>query len=93
MQNVNINQEVENAMMAPPQQPRGIVDLLASELKARDAKARNQLNTMMAPAPDPNTIISQNEKETENNVRQEIAQKCKPESCKKNRLKRVRNRH
>ena len=75
MQNVNINQEVENAMMAPPQQPRGIVDLLASELKARDAKARNQLNTMMAPAPDPNTIISQNEKETENNVRQEIAQK------------------
>ena len=75
MQNVNINQEVENAMMAPPQQPRGIVDLLASELKARDAKARNQLNTMMAPAPDSNTIISQNEKETENNVRQEIAQK------------------
>ena len=75
MQNVNINKEVENAMMAPSQQPRGIVDLLASELKARDAKARNQLNTMMAPAPDPNTIISQNEKETENNVRQEIMQK------------------
>ena len=71
MQNVNINQEVENAMMAPSQQPRGIVDLLASELKARDAKARNQLNTMMAPAPDPNTIISQNEKETENNVSQQ----------------------
>ena len=87
MQNVNINQEVENAMMAPPQQPRGIVDLLASELKARDAKARNQLNTMMAPAPDPNTIISQNEKETENNVRQEITQKMQSMAVKENQNK------
>ena len=87
MQNVNINQEVENAMMAPPQQPRGIVDLLASELKARDAKARNQLNTMMAPAPDPNTIISQNEKETENNVRQEIMQKMQSMAVKENQNK------
>lgn len=87
MQNVNINQEVENAMMAPPQQPRGIVDLLASELKARDAKARNQLNTMMAPAPDSNTIISQNEKETENNVRQEIAQKMQSMAVKENQNK------
>ena len=87
MQNVNINQEVENAMMAPPQQPRGIVDLLASELKARDAKARNQLNTMMAPAPDSNTIISQNEKETENNVRQEITQKMQSMAVKENQNK------
>ena len=87
MQNVNINQEVKNAMMAPPQQPRGIVDLLASELKARDAKARNQLNTMMAPAPDPNTIISQNEKETENNVRQEIMQKMQSMAVKENQNK------
>jgi hypothetical protein len=87
MQNVNINKEVENAMMAPPQQPRGIVDLLASELKARDAKARNQLNTMMAPAPDPNTIISQNEKETENNVRQEITQKMQSMVVKENQNK------
>jgi hypothetical protein len=87
MQNVNINQEVKNAMMAPPQQPRGIVDLLASELKARDAKARNQLNTMMAPAPDPNTIISQNEKETENNVRQEIMQKMQSMVVKENQNK------
>ena len=87
MQNVNINQEVENAMMAPPQQPRGIVDLLASELKARDAKARSQLNTMMAPAPDSNTIISQNEKETENNVRQEITQKMQSMAVKENQNK------
>jgi len=87
MQNVNINQEVENAMMAPAQQPRGIVDLLASELKARDAKARNQLNTMMAPAPNPNTIISQNEKETENNVRQEITQKMQSMAVKENQNK------
>lgn len=87
MQNVNINQEVENAMMAPPQQPRGIVDLLASELKARDAKARSQLNTMMAPAPDSNTIISQNEKETENNVRQEIMQKMQSMAVKENQNK------
>ena len=87
MQSVNINKEVENAMMAPSQQPRGIVDLLASELKARDAKARNQLNTMMAPAPDPNTIISQNEKETENNVRQEIAQKMQSMAVKENQNK------
>ena len=87
MQNVNIDQEVENAMMAPPQQPRGIVDLLASELKARDAKARNQLNTMMAPAPDSNTIINQNEKETENNVRQEITQKMQSMAVKENQNK------
>lgn len=87
MQNVDINREVERAMAVSPQQPRGVVDLLASELKARDAKARNQLNAIMAPAPDPNTIISQNERETENNVRQEIAQKMQSMAVKENQNK------
>ncbi len=75
--NVDINKEIEREMMSPagPVGQGGLIRLLSSELKARDAKARNQLNAMMSPASDPNTIINQNERETENNVRQEITNK------------------
>jgi hypothetical protein len=72
--NVDINKEVQRAMMSPSQD-QGIVNLLASELKARDAKARQQINNLMAGQPDPNSIIAQNEREVENSVRQEIGQK------------------
>lgn len=72
--NVDINKEVQRAMMSPSQD-QGIVNLLASELKARDAKARQQINNLMAGQPDPNSIMAQNEREVENSVRQEIGQK------------------
>lgn len=72
--NVDINKEVQRAMMSP-NQDQGIVNLLASELKARDAKARQQINNLMAGQPDPNSIMAQNEREVENSVRQEIGQK------------------
>lgn len=72
--NVDINKEVQRAMMSPSQD-QGIVNLLASELKARDAKARQQINSLMAGQPDPNSIMAQNEREVENSVRQEIGQK------------------
>jgi hypothetical protein len=75
MQNVDINKEVRNAMMAAPKQPRGIIDLLASELKAQDAQAKNKIRAMMAGAPPQDTILEQNEREAENSVRQDIAQK------------------
>lgn len=58
-----------------PSQDQGIVNLLASELKLRDAKARQQINSLMAGQPDPNSIMAQNEREVENSVRQEIGQK------------------
>ena len=72
--NVDINKEVQRAMMSPSQN-QGIVNLLASELKARDAKAKQQINSLMAGQPDPNSIMAQNEREVENSVRQEIGQK------------------
>ena len=62
-------------MMAAPRQPRGIIDLLASELKAQDAQAKNKIRAMMAGAPPQDTILEQNEREAENSVRQDIAQK------------------
>lgn len=74
MQNVDINKEVQRAMMSPTQD-QGIVNLLASELKARDAKAKQQIGSLMAGQADPNSIMAQNEKEVENSVRQEIGQK------------------
>lgn len=61
--------------MVSPTQGQGIVNLLASELKARDAKAKQQIGSLMAGQPDPNSIMAQNEKEVENSVRQEIGQK------------------
>ena len=50
--NVDINKEIEREMMSPagPVGQGGLIRLLSSELKARDAKARNQLNAMMSPA-------------------------------------------
>ena len=75
MQNVDINKEVQRAMMSPPQQPRGIIDLLASELKAQDAQAKNKIRAMMAGSPPQDTVLAQNEKTAEDSVRQEIAQK------------------
>ena len=72
--NVDINKEVQRAMMSPSQD-QGIVNLLASELKAQDVKAKQQIKNLMAGQPDPNSIMAQNEKEVENNVRQEIGQK------------------
>ena len=64
MQNVDINKEVQRAMVSPTQ-GQGIVNLLASELKARDAKAKQQIGSLMAGQPDPNSIMAQNEKEVE----------------------------
>jgi len=75
MQNVDINKEVQRAMMSPPQQPRGIIDLLASELKAQDAQAKNKIRAMMAGSPPQDTVLAQNEKTAEDSVRQEVAQK------------------
>jgi len=71
--NVDINKEVQREMMSPTED-QGIVKLLASELKLRDAKAREQIKNLMAPS-NSDSIMAQNEKEVENNVRQEIAQK------------------
>ena len=64
---VDVNREVRREMMSPSQD-QGIVKLLASELKLRDAKAKQQINSLMAGQPDPNSIMAQNEKEVENNV-------------------------
>ena len=87
--NVDINKEIEREMMSPAGAAgqQGIIRLLSSELKARDAKARNQLNAMMSPASDPNTIINQNERETENNVRQEITNKMQSMAVRENQKK------
>ena len=87
--NVDINKEIEREMMSPagPVGQGGLIRLLSSELKARDAKARNQLNAMMSPASDPNTIINQNERETENNVRQEITNKMQSMAVRENQKK------
>lgn len=72
---MNVNEQFSAALESPVNREGGIMDLLKSELKLRDAKARQQINSLMAGQPDPNSIMAQNEREVENSVRQEIGQK------------------
>ena len=72
---MSVNEQFSAALESSVNRRGGIMELIKSELKARDVAARKQLNSLMQGQPDPNSILAQNERAVENDVRQQVGQR------------------
>lgn len=72
---MSVNEQFSAALESSVNRRGGIMELIKSELKARDVAARKQLNSLMQRQPDPNSILAQNERAVENDVRQQVGQR------------------
>ena len=72
---MSVNEQFSAALESSVNRRGGIMDLIKSELKARDVAARKQLSSLMQGQPDPNSVLAQNERAVENDVRQQVGQR------------------